>query len=145
MSERMQVAKAYEKALFAGKMDEVASYFTDDVVYWVAGAPPIGGEWRGRTAVIRCFDHRDAGLGAAEWGYEDLWRNWYEADERVIVEIREKSWLKSDPQDVMDQRTCAVIGFRGDKICEMRDYTDSHVYEEFLKRHRKDLPKFRGK
>jgi len=145
MSERMQLAKAYEKALFAGKMDEVASYFTDDVVYWVAGAPPIGGEWRGRTAVIRCFDHRDAGLGAAEWGYEDLWRNWYEADERVIVEIREKSWLKSDPQDVMDQRTCAVIGFRGDKICEMRDYTDSHVYEEFLKRHRKDLPKFRGK
>jgi len=145
MSERMQLAKAYEKALFAGKMDEVASYFTDDVVYWVAGAPSIGGEWKGRTAVCRCFDHREAGLGAAEWGYEDLWRNWYEADERVIVEIRERSWLKSDPEDVMDQRTCAVITFRGNKICEMRDYTDSHVYEEFLKRHRKDLPKFRGK
>lgn len=145
MSERMQVAKGYEKALFAGKMDEVASYFTDDIVYWVAGAPPIGGEWKGRTAVIRCFDNREAGLGAAEWGYEDVWRNWYEADERAIVEIREKSWLKSDPKDVMDQRTCAVIRFRGNKICEMRDYTDSHIYEEFLKRHRKDLPKFRGK
>ncbi len=145
MSERMQVAKGYEKALFAGKMEEVASYFTDDIVYWVAGAPPIGGEWRGRIAVCRCFDNREAGLGAAEWSYEDVWRNWYEADGRVIVEIREMSWLKSDPQDVMDQRTCAVIRFRGNKICEMRDYTDSHVYEEFLKRHRKDLPKFRGK
>ena len=145
MSERMQVAKGYEKALFAGKMDEVASYFTDDIVYWVAGAPPIGGEWRGRTAVIRCFDNHEAGLGAAEWSYEDVWRNWYEADGRAIVEIREMSWLKSDPQDVMDQRTCAVLRFRGNKICEMRDYTDSHVYEEFLKRHRKDLPKFRGK
>ena len=145
MSERKQVAKGYEKALFAGKMEEVASYFTDDIVYWVAGAPPIGGEWRGRTAVIRCFDNREAGLGAAEWSYEDVWRNWYEADGRVIVEIREMSWLKSDPQDVMDQRTCTVLRFRGNKICEMRDYTDSHVYEEFLKRHRKDLPKFRGK
>ena len=63
MSERMQLAQAYEKALFAGKMDEVASYFTDDILYWVAGAPPTGGEWKGRTAVIRCFDNREAGLG----------------------------------------------------------------------------------
>jgi len=141
MSERMKIAKAYEKALFAGKMDEVAGYFTEDIVYWVAGAPPIGGEWSGRAAVLRCFDKREAGLGAADWGYEDVWRNWYDADERVIVEIRERSWLKSAPQDVMDQRTCAVLRFRGDKICEMRDYADSHIYEEFAKRHRSELPK----
>ena len=31
------------------------------------------------------------------WGYEDVWREWYEADERIIVEIRERSWLKSTP------------------------------------------------
>ena len=141
MSERMKIAKAYEKALFAGKMDEVAGYFTEDIVYWVAGAQPIGGEWSGRAAVLRCFDKREAGLGAADWGYEDVWRNWYDADERVMVEIRERSWLKSAPQDVMDQRTCAVLRFRGDKICEMRDYADSHIYEEFAKRHRSELPK----
>jgi len=35
-----------------------------------------------------------------------------------------------------------VIRFRGDQICEMRDYTDSHLYEEFLLRHRNSLPKF---
>ena len=145
MSERMAVARAYEKALFAGKMDEVASYFTDDIVYWVAGAPPLGGEWRGKAAVLRAFDQREPGLGAADWGYEDLERSWYDTDERVIVEIREKSWLKSAPGDVMDQRTCAVIRFRGGKICEMRDYTDSHAYEEFLKRHRAELPKFAGR
>ena len=144
MSRRLDVAHAYEKALFAGRMDEVRSYFTDDVVYWVAGAPPIGGEWRGPDAVLRCFDTREAGLGAADWGYEDVWRDWYEADERVIVEIRERSWLKSTPGDVMDQRTCVVIRFRGERICELRDYTDSHIYEEFLKRHRADLPKFAG-
>ncbi|MGH7644971.1 MAG: nuclear transport factor 2 family protein [Gemmatimonadales bacterium] len=143
MSKRMDVARAYEKALFAGRMDEVASYFTEDVVYWVAGAPPIGGEWRGRDAVIRSFEKREAGLGAADWGYEDVWRDWYDADDRVIVEIRERSWLKTALTDVMDQRTCAVIRFRGDKICDMRDYTDSHIYEEFLKRHRSELPKFR--
>lgn len=145
MTERMKIARAYEQALFAGRMDEVGSYFTDDVVYWVAGAPPIGGEWRGRDAVIRCFDNREAGLGPADWNYVDVSREWYNADDRVIVEIHERSWLPSDESDVMDQRTCVVIRFRGDKICEMRDYTDSHIYEEFAKRHRKELPKFSRK
>jgi len=142
MSLRMEIAKAYEKALFAGKRDEVGSYFTDDVVYWVAGQPRIGGEWRGRAAVLDALWNREPGLGAADWGYEDVWRDWYDADERVIVEIRERSWLKSAPKDIMDQRTCVVIRFRGEQICEMRDYTDSHLYEEFLKRHKKELPKF---
>ncbi len=43
----------------------------------------------------------------------------------------------------MDQRTCAVLRFRGERICEMRDYTDTHVYEEFVKRHKQQLAKFR--
>lgn len=144
MSERMTIAKAYEKALFAGDRARVGGHFTDDVVYWVAGQPRIGGEWRGREAVLDALWNREPGLGAADWGYEDVWREWYDADDRVIVEIRERSWLKSAPQDVMDQRTCVVIKFRGTKICEMRDYTDAHTYEEFLKRHRAELPKFRG-
>ena len=141
MTDHLAIAHAYEKALFAGRMDEVGSYFTDDVVYWVAGAPPLGGEWRGRDAVLRAFTGREFGLGAADWGYEEVWRDWYAADQRVIVEIREKSWLKSAPGDVMDQRTCVVIRFRGERIAEMRDYTDSHLYEEFRRRH-PELPKF---
>lgn len=144
MSQRMAVARAYEKALFAGRMDEVASYFTDDIVYWVAGAPPLGGEWRGKEAVIRAMETRAAGLGAADWGYEDVWRDWYDADDRVIVEIRERSWLQHAPADVMDQRTAVIIRFRGDRISEMRDYTDAHIYEEFLARHRSELPKFKA-
>jgi len=143
MIDRLAIAHAYEAALFAGNMEEVARYFTDDVVYWVAGAPPIGGEWRGRDAVVRAIADREPGLGAADWGYEDVWREWYAADERVIVEIRERSWLKSAPDDVMDQRTCVVLRFRGDRICELRDYTDSHVYEEFRRRHAAELPKFK--
>lgn len=143
MSERMQVAKTYEKALFAGKMDEAGGYFTDDIVYWVAGAPPLGGEWRGRDAVLRAMSNREFGLGAADWGYEDVVRDWYDADDRVIVEIRERSWLKNDPSDVMDQRTCVLLRFRGNRISEMRDYTDTHRYEQFLLRHRADLPKFK--
>ena len=142
MSRRMEIAKAYEKALFAGQRDEVGSYFTDDIVYWVAGQSRIVGEWRGREAVLDALWNREPGLGAADWGYEDVWRDWYDADERVIVEIRERSWLKSAPTDVMDQRTCVVIRFRGERICEMRDYTDSYLYEEFLKRHKQELPKF---
>ena len=141
-STRMIAARAYERALFAGDMDAVACHLTEDVVYWVAGVPPLGGEWRGREAVLRAFVDREFGLGP---GFEstDVWREWYEADERVIVEIHERSWLPSAPEDVMDQRTCAVLRFRGDRICEMRDYTDSHVYEEFRRRH-PELAKFRG-
>lgn len=145
MSERLGLAKAYEKALFAGRMEEVGRLLTDDVVYWVAGRPPLGGEWHGREAVLRAFSEREFGLGAATWGYEEVWRDWYEADERVIVEIRERSWLESAPDDVMDQRTCVVIRFRGERICEMRDYTDASLYEAFLARHRGELPKFKEK
>ena len=142
MSDRLAIAHAYEKALFAGKMDEVASYFTDDAVYWVAGAPPIGGEWHGCDALLRALANRETGLGAADWGSEDVWREWYTADERVIVEIRERSWLRSAPDDVMDQRTCVVLRFRGDRICELRDYTDASIYDRFLARHQGELPKF---
>ncbi len=142
MSRRMDLAKAYEKTLFAGDRDGVGGHFTDDIVYWVAGGPRLGGEWRGREAVLDALWNREPGLGAADWGYEDVWRVWYEAEDRVIVEIRERSWLKSAPADVMDQRTCVVIRFSGDRICEMRDYTDSHIYEQFLARHRSELPKF---
>jgi ketosteroid isomerase-like protein len=142
MTDRLAIAHAYEKALFAGRMDEVGACFTDDIVYWIAGDPPLGGEWHGRDAVVRAFTNREFGLGAADWGYEEVWRDWYAADERVIVEIRERSWLKSAPSDVMDQRTCVVIRFRGEQIAEMRDYADAHVYEEFRRRH-PELPKFR--
>ena len=141
MTDRLAIAKAYEKALFEGRMQDVGRLFTDDVRYWVAGAPPIGGEWEGRAAVLRAFERREFGLGAADWGYEELWRDWYTADERVIVEIRERSWLRAAPEDVIDQRTCVVIRFRGDRICEMRDYSDAHLYEEFRRRH-PELPKF---
>jgi len=51
--------------------------------------------------------------------------------------------LKSEPKDVMDQRTCCILRFRGDRIGEIRDYTDSRIYEEFLKRHHSELPKFK--
>jgi ketosteroid isomerase-like protein len=144
MSERMTIARAYEAALFAGRREEVGSYFTDDIVYWVAGssARGLGGEWRGREHVLDAFWDRAFGLGVADWGYEEVWRTWYEADERVIVEIREKSWLKRAPGDVMDARTCVVMRFDGNRIADMRDYTDAYLYEAFLERHRQELPKF---
>lgn len=143
MTERMRIAKAYEAALFAGRMEEVGALFTDDITYWVAGAPPIGGLWQGREAVVSAFANRAFGLGAADWGYEEIERTWYDAEDRVIVEIREKSWLKSAPADVMDARTCVVIRFEGSRIAEMRDYTDAWLYAEFLAKHRSELPKYR--
>ena len=74
MSRRMEIAKAYEQALFAGDRAGVGARFTDDVVYWVAGVPRIGGEWRGREAVLDALWNREPGLGAADWGSEEVWR-----------------------------------------------------------------------
>lgn len=143
MSTPLEIAKKYEAALFAGRMDEVACYFADDARYWVAGPKPIGGMWSGPGEIVRAFEKREFGLGAADWGYEDVWREWRSSgSDMVIVEIRERSWLKSSPDDVMDQRTCVVIRFRGDKICDMRDYSDASVYLGFVERHRAELPKF---
>ena len=138
---RLEIARAYERALFAGDRAGVGARFTDDIMYWVAGAPPLGGEWRGRERVLDALWNREPGLGAADWGYEDVWRDWYDADERVIVEIRERSWLRSAPSDVIDQRTCVVIRFQGERIAEMRDYSDAGLYEAFRRRH-PELPKF---
>ena len=141
---RLAIGHAYEHALFSGAMDEVGRLFTDDVSYWVAGAPPIGGQWLGRAAVLRAFSNREFGLGPGAWGYEELERRWAAAgDDRVIVEIHERSWLESAPDDVIDQRTCSVLVFRGDRIAALRDYTDSHRYDQFVERHRDALPKFK--
>jgi ketosteroid isomerase-like protein len=144
-NDRLATAHAYERALFGGRMDELGDYLTDDVTYWVAGAPPIGGMWHGREAVVGAFANREFGLGAADWGYEELRRDWSApGDDRVVVEIHEKSWLKSHPSDVIDQRTYCVLRFRDDRIAAIEDYTDAHLYEEFVERHRADLPRFRG-
>jgi len=145
MSSALEIAKKYEAALFAGRMDEVAGYFTEDAKYWVAGPIPIGGTWTGPAEIVRAFEKREFGLGSADWGYDEVWRDWRASgDDMVTVEIRERSWLKSSPDDVMDQRTCVVIRFRGEKICDMRDYSDASVYLGFVARHRAELPKFAG-
>lgn len=142
---RLATGHAYERALFGGRMDELGEYLTDDVTYWAAGAPPIGGMCHGREAVIGAFTNREFGLGPADWGYEELRRDWSApGDDRVVVEIHEKSWLKSHPSDVIDQRTYSVLRFRDGRIAAIEDYTDAHRYEEFAKRHRAELPRFRG-
>jgi ketosteroid isomerase-like protein len=141
----LDTGHAYERALFGGRMDELREYLADDVTYWVAGAPPIGGLWRGRDAVVEAFANREAGLGAADWAYEELKREWTAPDEhRVVVEIHERSWLKSHPADVMDQHTFSVLRFHDGSIAAIEDYADALIYEQFVERHRAELPKFRN-
>src|SRR5690348_16270325 len=130
MSRRLELAHAYEKALFAGDRARVAQLFSDDIVYWVAGGPRIGGEWRGLERVLDDLWNRQAGLGPGDWVSDAVRRDWYDADDRVIVEISERSWLKTHPEDVMDQRTCVVIRLTRDEIVDLREHPDSHIYEE---------------
>src|SRR2546427_563071 len=91
----------------------------------------------------RCPLEPRARTGRRRLGIRGRLARLVQAEDRVIVELRERSWLKSDPKDVMDQRTCCILKFRSDRISEIRDYTDSHIYEEYLKRHRDELPKFK--
>jgi len=74
-------------------------------------------------------------------GYEDVWRDWYERDDRVMDRDPRSVRLKSEPEDVMDQRTC-VCQFRGGQICEIAVLQPSATsIEEFAaKRHRGELP-----
>src|SRR5207245_11026990 len=88
MSRRMDIAKAYEKALFAADRVAVGKMFHDDIAYWVAGVPPIGGEWRGRERVLDALWNREPGPGSSRLGYEDGWRDWYDGEQRVRVESR---------------------------------------------------------
>src|SRR2546427_11187516 len=84
MSRRMDIAKAYEKALFAADRVAVGKMFHDDIAYWVAGVPPIGGEWRGRGRGVDAVWDREAGPGAAGWGDEGGGRGWVDARQRAV-------------------------------------------------------------
>ena len=146
MSERMRVAKAYEAALFAGRMDEVGAVHGGR--RGVLGGRAAADRRRVAGARAPCSARSSAASsdsGTADWGYEDLERTWYEAEDRVIVEIRERSWLRSAAGDVLDQRTCVVIRFRDGLIAEMRDYTDTAAYEAFIERHRQRAAQVRGR
>src|SRR5256885_10691780 len=81
MSRQMEVAKLYEKALFAGDRATVERLFHEEIVYWVAGAPPIGGEWRGRDQGIDALWNRQAGLGSAGLGYQEVWAHRFDGCE----------------------------------------------------------------
>src|SRR5437879_12670928 len=105
MSRRLEIAQAYEKALFAGDRAAVGKLFHNDIAYWVAGAPALGGEWKGRELVLDALWYREPGLGAADWGSQDVGSDWYDADDRVSVEIRERSWLTGTQVDMLGART----------------------------------------
>src|SRR5256885_6808194 len=102
MSRRMDIAKAYEKALFAADRVAVGKMFHDDIAYWVAGVPPIGGEWRGGGRGLPSPGEREPGPGGAARGHGGGGRRWADAPPRRIVGIPERGWPKSASGDVLD-------------------------------------------
>ena len=141
-SDPVEVLEAFETALFAG--EDIRPHFAEHAVYVVSGEPPIGGRFEGREAIVESFEKRLTGLGPGMQG-EDLHRIKYSSADgtRAIAEIRERSWLPSVPEDVLEVGTCSVATVEDGLITSLTDYTDSAAYEGFLARHRDDLPKFR--
>ena len=143
MGRNMEVGKAFESALFSGDREGLRKIFHPDAVYEVLGTPPTGGRFEGRDRIIASFENRETGLGPG-FEYEQISRDWYEdeANEKVFVEIHEKSWLPAHPEDILVVRTCAVMTFSGGQITSLIDYTDSQAYAEFKARHEAEIPKF---
>jgi hypothetical protein len=58
MSEHPQVARrrAYLEAFAQGDLSTVRDYFSDDVVWHVAGKHPLSGDYRGKDALIAYFE-----------------------------------------------------------------------------------------
>jgi len=133
----LEIGKGYEKALMEGRLDDLGEFFADDIEYVVTGQPPIGGVFKGKDAVINSFKNREFGLGPGfEYGSREV--NWMkdEDNEVIFVEIHEKTWLKNDPEDVLDIWTLSVIKIKDGKITHIRDYTDSEAYFKFAGRHK---------
>ncbi len=145
MGKYMDIAKAFEAALFSGDQEGIRQTMHPDMAYEMLGRPPLGGRFEGRERVIASFENREVGLGPG-FEYQQISREWFEdeANGKVFVEIYEKSWLAKHPDDLLIVRTCSVLSFRDGKIISIIDYTDSQAYAEFKERHEGEIPKFAG-
>jgi hypothetical protein len=50
-------AAEFEKAYTSRHWSSLGAFFADDAVYRMSGGPPLGGEWRGREAVVAHLQH----------------------------------------------------------------------------------------
>lgn len=50
-------ATEFEKAYSSREWDTLGDYFTEDAIYRVTGGPPLGGEWKGRDALVGQLHH----------------------------------------------------------------------------------------
>lgn len=67
MSESVQVQRTREflDTFARGELDAVGAYFSEDVVWHVAGKHPLSGDYVGRDALIAYFKHAGAESGGS--------------------------------------------------------------------------------
>jgi limonene-1,2-epoxide hydrolase len=121
MSAKLAVMKALIAAWTAGDIDGALSHMSDDIVwhYAAAVAPPLKGKEKAR----KFLDNFKSQLSEVRWRLFDHAEN----GEVLFVEGVDE-FLSSDGHWVAAPYA-GVLRFRGDLICDWRDYVDVGVMD----------------
>ena len=121
MSDKLETMKGLIAAWTAGDVDGALAFMTDDIVwhYAAAVAPPL----RGKDKARKFLDRFKADLAEVRWRLFD----YAERGDKLFVEgvdeflNREGHWVAAP--------YAGVLQFRGDLICDWRDYVDVGVMD----------------
>jgi len=131
-------AAAFEKAFASDDWSVVEPFFTEDAVYEVKGvAPPLGGRFEGRDAVLACFrsvlDAFDRRFASRE---VELVEGPRAEDDAVWLRGRARYRAEGVPELVFELEETAH--FAGDHIRRLEDRYDAanrEILERYLAAH----------
>ena len=121
MSAKLQTMKALIAAWCAGDIDGALAYMSDDIVwhYAAAVAPPLKGKEKARKFLTRFKSE----IVSVRWRLFD----YAERGDKLFVEGVDE-FTSTDGQVVMAPYA-GVLQFRGELICDWRDYVDVGVMD----------------
>jgi len=121
MSRKLEIMKALIAAWSAGDIDGALSFMSDDIVwhYAAAIAPPL----RGKDKARKFLDNFKSQISAVHWRLFD----YAERGDRLFVEGVDEYLSKEG--GLVAAPYAGVLTFRGDLICDWRDYFDMGVMD----------------
>ncbi len=121
MSKKFEIMKALIAAWTAGDIDGALGFMTDDIVWHCAAAvaPPIKGKDKAR----KFLDRFKADITEVRWRLFD----YGERGDRLFVEGVDE--FRTNAGHLVAAPYAGVLTFRGELICDWRDYVDVGVMD----------------
>ena len=121
MSAKFATMKALIAAWTAGDIDGALGFMTDDIVwhYAAAVAPPL----KGRDKARKFLDRFKADITEVRWRLFD----YAERGDRLFVEGVDE--FRTNAGHLVAAPYAGVLTFRGELICDWRDYVDVGVMD----------------